>query len=350
MKEVYLEFYNHSFVLQGLISQFSSLTWVQRFQDVGTFELVTLYTEEIKSWLSVDMFVMRSDSNQVYYVDSVEYSRDINGNKQIRITGSDVVKILNRRVLKNHILTAEGVTTNLSSVVSALLYYTAKSGLTLESNRALDSVFNFDWSLLPSATLDYNLFGVNLLEQLYEYAKTYKFGITAIRTPEDSVPIKISFQKMVDKSATVIFSEGMKNLAAWSYSQDISEKVNTVYVKKHEFDVAVVNQNSYSGLNRFEAFTDSGISDQKDDGTTIPDATYTKMLQDYGKTLLHLNGLKEIHIESEETVFKYPSDYVLGDIVFIDTEIENNKAVIAEVTEIFDATGYAVFPTFDTNY
>lgn len=350
MKEVYLEFYNHSFVLQGLISQFSSLTWVQRFQDVGTFELICPYTEDIKSWLAVDLFVMRSDAEQVYYVDSVEYSRDITGNKQVKITGSDVVGILKRRVLKNNMSTADGVTSTLQSAVAQLLYLTAYRGSStqLETRRALDSWFSFDWSELPSRNLEYNLYGVNLLEQLYEYAKTYGFGITAERTPNASAPMTIYLKAYVDKSDTVIFSEGMKNLSAWSYEHNNSDRVNVAYVVKTEWSTVNFNDSTFSGLDRFEVFADSGISNQRDDGTTIPDADYTRMLQAYAATLMQYRGTKELHAESQETVFKYPDDYKLGDIIYIGTDVSAGRVYINEITEIFDATGYSVFPTLET--
>ena len=344
---LYLEIYDSNFVMHGVVSDFLSLTWVTSCYGDGTFDLTCEYTDSIVDMMIPGRFVMRSDIESVYYITSVEQSRDITGNRQVRVTGYDAVYILSQRVVKTEISSATGVSTTLSDVVSGLLAVTVQPQPLLPdaARRQLRTWLSFDLTGVPNVTnLQYKYYGENLYDALRELMSAYGFGVSATRVyTSGQAPIKITFSAHRDLTNVIVFSESLNNIRAWSYKRTTESCWNAVYV--HGDQVLQSDEAAdATGLNRYEEWIESSTSKTFDDGTTMDPAMYTLTLKHEAMEARAENrwNRSALTAELDDSIYHYLDDYQTGDFIWLETPPVSTSILVEGVTEIFDSTGYSI--------
>ena len=71
-KELILYVYNRSFQLLGIIDNYISLIWTERYDDIGEFEMKTIYDDRVKFLMQQERFVTIDMRNRFCIVEKVE--------------------------------------------------------------------------------------------------------------------------------------------------------------------------------------------------------------------------------------------------------------------------------------
>lgn len=190
-----------------------------------------------------------------------------------------------------------------------------------------------------------------VLSALYDLAMQFNCGLTSTFSNNK---IAINFVPFNNRSQwstqnSLYFSDSIGNLSAWNFSQDYSEFKNYALIAG-EGEGASRKKTSVGvgyGINLYEMFVDArDLSTDSDDGT-LSNTEYTAMLEERGyNELAEADITYTLTAEASKTIYTYPSDYDVGDVASIETPAFLADGLIAKVTEVFDQTGYSVFPTF----
>lgn len=190
-----------------------------------------------------------------------------------------------------------------------------------------------------------------VLSALYDLATQFNCGLTSTFTNNK---IAINFVPFNNRSQwstqnSLYFSDSIGNLSAWSFSQDYSEFKNFALIAG-EGEGASRKKTSVGigyGIDLYEMFVDArDLSTDSDDGT-LSNTEYMAMLAERGyNELAEADITYTLTAEASKTIYTYPTDYDVGDVASIETPAFLADGLIAKVTEVFDQTGYSVFPTF----
>ena len=372
MKEITIEIYDLEMKLVGVLPGFTSLTWTSAFREPGTFELYTIYTDEIKDFLNVNYFLSRSDSNLVGQIKKIELSRDQDGKRIAHLTGRDSLGLLDQRIIYHTITYTGDIVGFIKQIINDNAISPSSS---VRQIPLFESISGSNIGINVRAQVRWN----NVMEKVKELCVQAGVGIRSVRgTTGFVLEIYPQLNRTADQSANtqLIFSDGLENLAAWNYSQDYELYRNFAYIAGEATGKALSNSsvvigerlimgdaaymignrvtetigNNLKGINRYELYVDArNLQSETEDGTTISSSEYRDMLQQAG-----FEALEDTQIaytfDAESVngiVYNYPEDFALGDVATIDTGTVKAEAVISAVTEIFDSTGYSVFPTFE---
>jgi hypothetical protein len=163
--------------------------------------------------------------------------------------------------------------------------------------------------------------------------------------------------KGVDRSTAVprvVFSEDFENILSSEYTRSTEVYANTTLIGGEGEGVeriyTTVN-NTNSGLDRYEVFTDArDISQNKDSEDTIDINTYYKLLAERGLENLSEHAItEEITGEVQHDVnYEYGVDYYLGDTVLIINKYGMTKSVkVLSAIESDDENGTKLIPQFN---
>ena len=83
-----------------VIDRFESFVWVDRYKDLGDFELVLQSTLEARTRLKVGTMLAMNRSHHVMVVETVEDSADADGKQTLTVKGRSLESILENRVAK----------------------------------------------------------------------------------------------------------------------------------------------------------------------------------------------------------------------------------------------------------
>lgn len=340
-----LEFYDQSLNLLGVVDEFQSLTWERFWQRLSTFDLTLPMSADLLPYLEIGNFIMRDDINDVYMINSVEYSRDINGYLIAHVMGVDSLALLNQRIVKDQV-NFRGQVDNL---IARLLFENAipHEGYTLDDYRSLGTLFSVNISGVVSDVVDMQIQYDPLLDKIYELCVQYRLGIRGRRS-NNTIVIDITVQE--DHSDTIFFSDGMENLASWSLTQSNADYKSIAYIagEGEGANRAVVTFGQGRGLDRFEIYVDARDLTRETETGVLPPDIYRYMLRQRGNEELINHPITfDLMAEGENVVYHFPDDYNLGYIVYIETFNTDVYALVAGVTEIIDANGYSIFPTFE---
>lgn len=372
MKDTVIEIYNTDMTMAGVLPGFTSLSWTTCFREPGAFELYTTYTDDVRDFLRVNNFLARSDSNRVGQIKKIELSRDADGNRTAHITGKDSLCLLDQRIIYHTIMFSGDIVGFIKQIINDNVISPSSSVRQID---LFESISGSNIGINVRAQVRWS----NVMNKVRELCVQAGVGIRSVRGTTGFV-LEIYPQKdrtsEQSTNAQLIFSDGLENLAAWNYSQDYDLYRNFAYVAGEAVGKSVASSstvigerlilddatyslgkrttetvgNNLKGINRYELYVDArNLQSEADDGTTISDPEYRDMLQQAGFEAL--DSTQIAYTFDAETVngivYNYPDDFELGDVATIDTGTVKAEAVISAVTEIYDSTGYSVFPTLE---
>ena len=82
-----------------LIDIYSSAIWVPRYNDIGDCELVIDATSENLKKIKECKYIARDDDDMVCKIEKIEIKTDVENGDQLIVTGADIKKILNQRIV-----------------------------------------------------------------------------------------------------------------------------------------------------------------------------------------------------------------------------------------------------------
>jgi hypothetical protein len=349
---------DRDFNLVGIVDDYVSVIWRPAYYDVGDFEIYLDATTENINLLQPNYYVVRGQDisvddegnttfKKVMVIKNHNINTDIEGGDYLTVTGRELKYILNSRIVWSQ--------TNLTgNVVTAIETLVNKNAIAPgDANRAIPNLV-LDESLVVSETINKQLTGDKLDEAITEICMTYDIGYD-IYIKNKKLMFKL--YRGVDRSTTVphvIFSEEFENILSSEYARNTEEFANTTLIGGEGEGVERVYttvNNTNSGLDRYEVFTDArDISQNKDSDNTIDINTYYKLLAERGLEKLSEHAItEEFTGEVQHDVnYEYGVDYYLGDTVLIINKYGMTKSVkVLSAIESDDENGTKLIPQFN---
>lgn len=352
---------DRQFNLQAIIDDYNSLIWRPAYSDIGDFELYLGATPELVNILSPNRYLVRSKDitvsstgvityHNVMVIKNITLSTSPEDGDYLTITGRELKYILHNRIVWN-------MTT---------LTGTAEAGIrTLITNNAISPTISN--RIIPNLVLDaakgYNdpinmqVTGDNLADVITDMCTTYDYGWEIYISDNK---LRFRMYKGVDRSFNqtdrpyVVFSDNFDNIYNTEYQYESEEYANCTRIggegEGKDRTYTTINSGVYSGLNRYEIFTDArDLSSNTDEGTLTP-AQYTALLVERGKE--NLAELSIVEGFSGEVLsgiaYTYGTDFFLGDLVTVINEYGISKNVkVMSATESYSEDGEALIPEFN---
>jgi hypothetical protein len=335
--------------MTNVIDNATSVIWIKRFNDAGNFELYVKATSELlKLFAENEIFISRTDSNVVMNVENVKLDVDDLNGDYLTITGRSAESLLTRRIV-----TAQTIFQNKTAenVIRSLISINIISPT--DTRRKIDCI-KLGTAKGYSGTIDKQITGKDLLTAISDICKEQKYGFEmTFANGEFTFNIYKGVNRSYGQSSNtfVVFSPAFENLGKTQYTKDKTTLHNSVYVAGEGEGINRIIVNAQvpiqkTGLDLREAWTDA--RNQSSNNGEIPTSIYTQML--------YSQGLDELAVATETTTFSgeilnanmytYGVDYGLGDTVQVENEYGiRGTAVITEITEVEDASGYKIYPT-----
>jgi hypothetical protein len=349
---------DRDFNLVGVVDAYTSVIWRPAYYDIGDFELYLDATVENVNLLQPNYYVVRGQDisvddegnttfKKVMIIKNHNISTDIEGGDYLTVTGRELKYILNSRIVWSQ--------TNLTGNVAKAIETLVNNNAIAPGNayRVIPNL-ELDESLIVSDTIEKQLTGDKLDEAITEICMTYDIGYDVYIKNKKLI---FKLYKGVDRSTAVprvVFSEDFENILSSEYTRSTEVYANTTLVggegEGSERIYTTVN-NTNSGLDRYEVFTDArDISQNKDSEDTIDINTYYKLLAERGLEKLSEHSIiEEITGEVQHDVnYEYGVDYYLGDTVLIINKYGMTKSVkVLSAIESDDENGTKLIPQFN---
>lgn len=329
------------------IDKFTSLQWVRKYHECGTFELhCPVANHNIKTLIRGNL-IWKKNSGEVGVIEYRNLSINQAGEEQLKLVGRFYTSILARRILRtteNHqnklveLIMRSMVDKNCITTVDA-----RKLPILLGALNNFTEKFNYQ-----------NTYG-DLLEELTKLSLTSGVGFY-IRTDLNAQKHYFETFKGLDRSinqsanSPVVFSRDYDNLYEQEYTDSDNDLKTTAIVAGEGEGVertVIEVSDSYAGLNRRELFVDARDLQKEVDEVVMPDVEYRNLLTQRGNE--KLSEYKELQTFEGKVItnnYIYKQDYDIGDIVTV-LDKKWNVAVdtrITEITEIYENGKIEIVP------
>ena len=366
-----LYFYNKSRELVGIIDTAKSIQWLERYFEIGTFEVYVQVTQDVLDVVNQSYFVARSDSAYVGVIERIETEDDIDTGEFLVISGRFAESLIGRRIIRN-ITYLKGTLFYVCNELlqKNILNPVLQTGETIsprKMNCLNTTVVN---KLIDNPTIEIQAtFEDNLLEYIVDLLKIYNAGIRLElnsdgmfdiiiyqgidRSYEQTENAYVVFSKEYDNliSSTYIFNSSIEKNALYVGGEDNETAAEGRYVEKYEYPVG---DSVVSDIDRIEAFVNASDLKQtwKDEETdteyTLTTDAYRNLLKARGKDNL-VEPSEELNAKIDLYTYEYKKDYHLGDIVTIlnTTQGVYSSKILLGMDIVDDENGHVLEPVLD---
>jgi len=335
---------------QTVIDTFESLLWVERYSDVGDFEIFTTVNDKMLQFLRSDYYIVREDSEHVMIIEDIKINSDSETGSIITVSGRSLESILDRRIIWNR-TNIEG---NLQNGILKLLNENVIEPSIYD--RKIEN-FVFEASTDPritsiSASGQYE--GEGLLETIKTLCDINGLGFL-IKLEEGEFRFKL--YKGEDRSydqnenTYVEFTPKFDNLLNSNY-EETKRSLKTVSLVVGEGESDVRQSTTVGGgvdLSRREVFTDASDLTRVIDGIELSIGEYNTYLEQRGREYLLENVFVELFDGEINTsvMYRFNEDFFIGDIVQIANEYGmESKSRVTEIIYSESTEGKDIYPTF----
>lgn len=381
--------YDDNLDLVGIVDEYKSLIWANRYFDLGDGELYVPATAYNLSILRKGFYLAKVGSMMVCQIRKIELDTDAENGNYLIITGVDAKALLDQRIIWTTQTANGNAEAFMRKLVDISLITTTNSRRKMLKRDgtallALGEAQGF------TEELDEQVTYTNLGVKMREYCRKFGWGYNVIYNNGKFI---FGLYKGQNKANSVVFSDDYENLAETVYIEDDTNIGNVALVAGEGQGSARARQfvGVYSGVNRYEIFVDAkdisrtityadlveaypdgevvtsaGVhyyvvdgeeiatvpsnSPEPNDNVTLTDVAYLQYLVSRGyDKLAEYGAVKSFEGTIEpNTTFKYGVDYNLGDIVTVQNDFGITvQARITEVIEVYDDTGYSLQPKFE---
>lgn len=351
---------NQNFELQGVIDEYVSSIWRPSYSDVGDFELHLAVTDKAIGLLQKNSYVVRSSDvtvendtvtyDKVMVIKNIQITTDVENGNFLTVTGRELKYLLHQRIVWSQ--------TNLTGTAEFAIRRLVNENAIdpIDPNRVIPKLFLGAFGAFPEK-IDKQVTGKHLDEAISEICNTYNYGWDI---PVINGTMILIIYTGVDRSYNqterpyVVFSNDFENLYNTDYQLSTEEYANVTLIGgegEGSQRIFTSINNEFSGLERYEVFTDArDVSQNKDTDDEIDIATYLNMLAERGRenlaTLAYTEGFSGEVLS--DVAFKYGQDFFIGDLVTVINEygIQKNVRVLSAI-ESEDETGVKLLPQFN---
>lgn len=391
-----------NFSIVGIIDQYESFNWTDRYNECGEFELTLLADKDLFDIVKTDYYLYFDQSEKKYMIiEGLEIKTDYEKGNRLIVTGRSLESILDRRIIwskTRFILQHNFQNSVLQLITNAFLKADNRFGTAAATNRQVtDLVVAPVYDDASGGPLELKMkmdaveyWGENIYEIIVDLCKSRdpEVGFKIIRRntrvgdlphTDGDTSEKLAFSLYIgtDRSSEntagrqpVIFSPYFENISDTDYYESVKTFKTTCLIVGQDKtnDQGVVTSTpttsvyrgktstSYKGLYRREVFCDASniprtyrendVEKEYDEQTE-----YKPALQEEGRKLMSEDSNRSVKTFEGEvdyrTTYVYGVDYFLGDIVDVaDIFGHEIQARITEVTFSDDEEGFSITPTF----
>ena len=348
----------------GVLDKYSSFIWTDRYDKEGDFELCLPITANYAQSIKEDYFLSIPTTDRKMIVESIETITDTDEGNSLKITGSSIEKILDRRIVWKQTNVAGSVQDAIQKIITENIINP------VDSRRRIDN-FRFIPSYDPRVTtVNYaqsaQYMGDSILDVVTKVCQSYHLGFKLI---QNDGYWDFSLYAGVDRSYKqtynpyVVFSPDHDNLLNSNYLKSVKNYKNVLRIAgegegatqtfiTHYLEFDDDHASEKVGLNRREIYIDCHDVSSVTSGNTIMD------VQQYANTLVQKGVEKLVDLVPETAfdgeidatiMYQYGTDYDTGDICEIRNEYGMNDSVrITEVVQTWEADGYTCIPTLES--
>ena len=363
---------NTSFETVYVLDSYESLVWVDKFNDVGTFEIYTPVTPEILEYLKPNYYLVNNASEHTMIIEDISIESNVESGDKIKIIGRSLESILDRRIVWNEISFKENH--NLQKAIRKLI----ERNFTVHTKNPVErQIQNFilgpestdttitSLQLTDGAQYDGNV----ILEVIKNLCEEKKIGFKVILNDSNQFVFSLYNGKNRSYSQSdnpyVVYSPEYDNMISSNYKEENSKMKNVALIVGGDGNTSATDTKkptkrtvgTATGLERRELHVNaSDISKtvkQEDDAgteTTISTKQFNQLLDQRGKKELAKinNQIKSFDGQCDTTkMYVYGTDFFMGDIVQMANEYGmETECRITEFTWSCSTTGLETYPTF----
>lgn len=351
---------NKKFETVHLIDGYKSMIWTERYNRAGDFELYTEVSGEVLKYVTKDCYLTIKDSDRTMIVSDINVMSDRDLGNFIKITGSSLEILLNRRIVWG----LRTLNTSLQNGIKALL----NENIISPSNSSR-KISNFVFkdssdSKVTSLKINKQYTGDNIYDIVTELCELNHIGFKILLNEQNNFVFSLyaGVDRSYDQSnnSYVLFSPSYENLVNSNY-YDSNADWKTITLIGGEGEGKARRYTTYAsssatGIDRREMFTDardiqSEYTDENGTEHKLSNSEYISLLQERGKEdVLEFKAKTAFEGEVEPNYsFIYKEDYYLGDVVQIENEygFRGTARITEVVTSHDDSNGYSIYPTFE---
>ena len=341
------------YVLDGfapsqIIEVYQSCIWNVQFFGMSDFQFILPGTAKNIELLQIDTMLVRSEDitptgyENVMIIENRYIDYDVEKGWVMTIRGRGLKSILNRRIVWTQ--------TNLTGKLENCIRQVINQNVINSGSRKINN-FVLDPAIGLTDSIEVQLLGENIGDWLSEVCQQHGIGWDVyIKNGKYTFKLVKGTDRTFNQSVNipVVFSAEYDNLSHTTYTQDKGNYKNAALIggEGEGTERRTSTIGTATGLARYETFIDgSGVSSN---GEIITEATYYKMLEDYGKEQLAKTS-QSYHVVGEvipNGMFNINEDYFLGDLVQI---VNSGISAVTRITELIyseDENGSALVPTF----
>lgn len=327
----------------AVIDDASSVIWVQRLNEIGEFEIyIRASAERLKLFNEGDVFITRPDSEIAMYVETVKLDTNEETGDYLTVSGRSAEVLLSWRVVQFELF-EESTVENIIRYLFTERFITSGIGqipwLSIESSHGWEEEASHQYT------------GKSLLEIFNGLCVANDYGF---RLKWLGNGFEFQLYKGTDRSydqnvnTYVVFSPEFENLGNTEYTKDTSQYANAAVIggegEGSERVFVSLSEQGKTGFYFRQVYLDARHSSQEE----LTLEAYKEQLANDGK-----DQLEQLRVTAEYTgevlnynQYTYGVDYFLGDKISTKNEygIKGN-AVVTEITEVEDESGYKLVPT-----
>ena len=239
----------------GIIDTYKSCIWANRYKETGDCELYVEATTEKMNLLAKGNYLIRNDDDMICQIKKIELDTDTEDGNYLIVTGYDVKKFLDQRVLWGTSSVDGNVEDYLRDIVNRTLGNPTLSARQLKKANGERLFYLGDKANFTEITTEQNSYN-NIGELIREKCQKYNWGYKVILS--DNV-LYFKLYKGANRSDSVIFSDDFENLKATKYVEDDTNLGNVALVAgEGEGSERSRNVSGYAeGVDRYEIYVDA---------------------------------------------------------------------------------------------
>lgn len=332
------------------IDAYESLIWTERYKECSDFELVIPLKNAPLEYLKTDNYIVRRGSKKVMIIENIPIDDTSEQGDRILLSGRSLESILTRRIIWGQ----KEISANVESAIFSLLNENVINP-TIASRKINNIILkSSNDTLITSELIESQYDGEEIYKTIEDICKLYDFGFKMELNSDKQMVFELfnGVDRSFSQSAVppVIFSPSFDNLIKSKYIESTKTYKNVGFVAGEGEGTArkttTVGDTSLSDLDRREIFIEANIS--SNDGT-ISETNYYNQLKARGNEILEEHApIYTFEAETEPNgIFKYGTDYFIGDIVQMINEYGIKvKVRITEIVYSHSAEGIRLIPTF----
>ena len=351
-----IEIYNQSFQLLAILDVYESLIWNVRYYENGDFELIVPDKNNVLKDLAVDNYISIASSDRYMIIEKQEPQGNTTDGNKVKISGRSLESILARRIIWNQTTVSGNLQNAIKKLITDAIINPSIADRKISNFIFVDST---DPAVTGISISETQFTGDNLLEVISSLCKVAKIGfkITLNSNKQFCFQLYAGVERTNRQlnNPTVEFSANNDNLISTKFVMDKTNYCNVTLIAGEGEGVErkTSTYGSGSGLHRRELFTDArDISSNAGSEEEIPLADYLVLLQQRGKEKLAERVIErtiDSKVDSsDETIYKFNSDYFLGDIVdVVDYGDRVSTSRIVEMTTTITTSDISLHPIFE---